>query len=205
MSARINYVDRSRNRRGCAEPADSNGEGLLISAGTADENRCQDDGWDKEKENCGCGRSVDFCETVTLHESFDPCSICSSATGIAYDTSFLGYTVEELTMNASLPCGCSCPVDVYRISLTGAIPYIVNIGKVESGCGEPVCLSVQGSTMVDEVVGYACGGNQPELGDISCCSVIPEIKVAVKPCGCSGKTNVTVYGKFTFSDLPVLC
>jgi len=81
----------------------------------------------------------------------------------------------------------------------------VNIGKVESGCGEPVCLSVQGSTMVDEVVGYACGGNQPELGDISCCSVIPEIKVAVKPCGCSGKTNVTVYGKFTFSDLPVLC
>ncbi len=204
MSARINYVDRNRNRRGGGLPADICGEGEFIPAGTADENRCEEGGRDKDKD-CGCGRSADFCETVTLHESFDPCNICSSSASIAYDTSFLGYTVEELTMTASLPCGCSCPVDVYRISLTGAIPYIVNIGSVESGCGEPVCLSVQGSTMVDEVVGYACGGNEPELGDIACCSVTPEINVSVKPCGCSGKTNVTVYGKFTFSDLPVLC
>ena len=50
-----------------------------------------------------------------------------------------------------------------------------------------------------------CGGNEPELGEISCCSVTPEIRVAVKPCGCSGKTNVTVSGTFSFSDLPVLC
>ena len=207
MSARINYVDRNRNRR-IPVPASEECEGQgFIPAGGAEEN-CGCDvgcGCDRDKEGCGCARSVDFCETVTLHESFDPCNICSSSASIAYDTSFLGYTVEELTMNASLPCGCSCPVDVYRISLTGAIPYIVNIGKVESGCGEPVCLSVQGSTMVDEVVGYACGGNEPELGEISCCSVTPEIHVAVKPCGCSGKTNVTVSGTFSFSDLPVLC
>lgn len=205
MSARINYVDRNRNRRMPVHAAEMCEGQEFIPAGEAEEScRCEEH-CGKNKGECGCARSVDFCETVTLHESFDPCNICGSSASIAYDTSFLGYTVEELTMNASLPCGCSCPVDVYRISLTGAIPYIVNIGKVESGCGEPVCLSVQGSTMVDEVVGYACGGNEPDLGEISCCSVTPEIHVAVKPCGCSGKTNVTVSGSFSFSDLPVLC
>ncbi len=207
MSARINYVDRNRNRRMVHRTEDvCEGQGF-IAAGTADED-CRSEegcGCGRDKMECGCARSVDFCETITLHESFDPCNICSSSASIAYDTSFLGYTVEEQTMKASLPCGCSCPVDVYRISLTGAIPYIVNIGTVESGCGEPVCLSVQGSTMVDEVVGYACGDNEPELGDISCCSITPEINVSVKPCGCSGKTNVTVSGTFSFSDLPVLC
>lgn len=207
MSARINYVDRNRNRRMPPQVSDACEEQSFIAAGTADENcRCEEVcGCNRDTQGCGCARRVDFCETVTLHESFDAGNICSSSASIAYDTSFLGYTLEELTMNASLPCGCSCPVDVYRISLTGAIPYIINVGTVESGCGEPVCLSVQGSTMVDEVVGYACGGNEPELSDISCCSVTPDITVTVKPCGCSGKTNVTVSGTFSFSDLPVLC
>lgn len=198
MSARINYVDRNRNSRMSVPATGVSEEQEFIPEGTAEENCGREEG-------CGCARSVDFCETVTLHESFDPGNICSSSARIAYDTSFLGYTVEDLTMTASLPCGCSCPVDVHRISLTGAIPYIVNIGNVESNCGEHVCLSVQGSTMVDEVVGYACSGSEPDLGDISCCSITPEIRVAVKPCGCSGKTNVTVSGVFRFSDLPVLC
>ena len=206
MSARINYVDRNRARRMHAPAAEACEDRGFIPAGAAEENcGCEEGCGGRDGGECSCARSVDFCETVTLHESFDPCNICSSSASIAYDTSFLGYTLEQMTMDASLPCGCSCPVDVYRISLTGAIPYIVNIGKVESGCGEPVCLSLQGSTMVDEVVGYACGGNEPELGEISCCSVTPEIRVAVKPCGCSGKTNVTVTGTFSFSDLPVLC
>ena len=206
MSARINYVDRNRNRRANSPGQELCQERELIAAGTAQEGCCdQDCGCGREERDRGCGRSVDFCETVTLHESFDAGSICGDSATIAYDTSFLGYTVEELTMNASLPCGCSCPVEVYRISITGAIPYIVNVGKVESCCGEPVCLCVQGSTMVDEVVGYACGGREPDLKDISCCSVTPDIAVKVKPCGCSGKTNVTVSGSFSFSDLPVLC
>ena len=201
MNGKINYADRNRNGRMLQNRAMPCECGEMITAGQAGGDSC---GCSEEKE-CGCARSVDFCETVTLHESFDPSCICGDAATIAYDTSFLGYTVEELSMNASLPCGCSCPVDVYRISLTGAIPYIINVGTVESGCGAPVCLSVQGSTMVDQVVGYACGPAEPELNDITCCSVTPEVNVSIKPCGCSGKTNITVYGKFSFSDLPVLC
>lgn len=205
MSARINYVDRNRNRRMPHQTSDP-GEGQeFIAAGNTEDNECREEGCGCDKKDCGCARSVDFCETVTLHESFDASNICSDSASIAYDTSFLGYTVEELTMNASLPCGCTCPVDVFRISLTGAIPYIVNVGSVESSCGEPVCLAIQGSTMVDEVVGYACGDNEPDLTEISCSSVTPDITVTVKPCGCSGKTNVTVSGTFSFSDLPVLC
>ncbi len=203
MSARINYVDRNRSRRMPAPPAAAGEAQELIAAGAAEGCGCT--GGSGAAESCGCARSVDFCETVTLHESFDASNVCTQSAKIAYDTSFLGYTVEEQTMNASLPCGCSCPVMVYRISLTGAIPYIVNVGQVESGCGDPVCLAIQGSTMVDEVVGYACGDSEPELTEISCCSVTPDITVTVKPCGCSGKTNVTVSGSFSFSNLPVLC
>lgn len=207
MSARINYVDRNLNHRMSPNIPEMEEEREFIAAGTADGECACEDGCerDEERHDCGCRKSVDFCETVTLHESFDASGICDASARIAYDTSFLGYTVEELTMNASLPCGCTCPVDVYRISLTGAIPYIINVGTVESSCGEPVCLAIQGSTMVDEVVGYACGDNEPELTEVSCCSVAPDISVSVKPCGCSGKTNVTVLGKFSFSDLPVLC
>jgi len=198
MSARINYVDRNRRR---SMPCDcSANNSLMVAAGAAG---CDAEGC--EAKECGCRRSVDFCETLTLHESFDASSICSENATIAYDTSFLGYTVEDLTMNAELPCGCSCPVAVQRISLTGAIPYIINVGSVSSGCGSEVCLSVQGSTMVDEVVGYACASSHPDVDDVSCDSVTPSISVEVSPCGCSGKTNVTVKGRFSFSNLPVLC
>lgn len=205
MSARINYVDRNRSRR-MAVPAQNAGEECTLVT-TCDTGICGGDGCgcNNSPTGCGCAKSVDFCETVTLHESFNAGNVCTQSTRIAYDTSFLGYTVEQLTMDASLPCGCSCPVDVYRISLTGAIPYIVNVGQVESGCGDSVCLAIQGSTMVDEVVGYACGDSEPELTDISCASVTPNIDVTVKSCGCSGKTNVTVSGTFSFSNLPVLC
>jgi hypothetical protein len=109
-----------------------------------------------------------------------------------------------MTMSAQLPCGGCCPVQVYRISLTGAIPYIINVGSVKSGCGCSVCLSVSGSTMVDEVVGYACGGSEPDLTELSCGSVTPSVNVSTEQCGCSGKTNVTVYGCFEFSNLPSL-
>ena len=74
----------------------------------------------------------------------------------------------------------------------------------KSGCGSSVCLSVSGSTMVDEVVGYACGGSEPDLTELSCGSVTPSVNVSTEQCGCSGKTNVTVYGCFEFSNLPSL-
>lgn len=151
-----------------------------------------------------CSRCVDFCETLTLHESFNPSGVTVDCARIAYDTSFLGYTVEELTMDAALPCGGCCPVPVQRISLTGAIPYIISVGPVTSGCGCPVDLSIQGSTMVDEVVGYACGGCDPNLNAITCSNVTPCIQVSVEPCGCSDKTNITVCGRFTFNQLPAL-
>lgn len=198
MSARINYVERNRRRNmPCERP---HHDQSTVSAGAAAEEGAE------HHHECECRRSVDFCETLTLHESFDASAVCSESATIAYDTSFLGYTVEELTMNAELPCGCSCPVAVQRISLTGAIPYIINVGSVSSGCGDDVSLSIQGSTMVDEVVGYTCETNDPELEEVSCENVTPCIdEVDVSPCGCSGKTNVTVKGRFVFSNLPVLC
>ena len=88
-------------------------------------------------------------------------------------------------MSAQLPCGGCCPVQVYRISLTGAIPYIINVGSVKSGCGSSVCLSVSGGTMVDEVVGYA-GGSEPDLTELSCGSVTPSVNVSTEQCSCHG-------------------
>ena len=109
-------------------------------------------------------------------------------------------------MNASLPCGGYCPVCVQRISLTGAIPYIVSIGPVVSSCGCPVNLSIQGSAMVNVVVGYTCSSaGEPDLDTLSCRNVEPSIRLDVTPCGCSGKTNITVYGQFFFPNLPALC
>ncbi|MEA5060052.1 MAG: hypothetical protein EOM66_07415 [Clostridia bacterium] len=151
-----------------------------------------------------CPRSVAFCETLTLHESFDASCITEESARIAYDTSFLGYTVEELTMSATLPCGGTCPVPVQRVTLTGAIPYLISVGPVSSGCGSQVDLCIQGSTMVDEVVGYACGSSDPDLSAVTCSNVTPSLRVSVTPCGCSDKTNVTVCGKFTFNNLPPL-
>ncbi len=212
MSARINYANRDFPNRPSAAPAEDTGrtcgEPIAASANTPAGCGCSSE----NDSACGCGcesctpcsRSVNFCETITLHESFDASDVCSSTAKIAYDTSFLGYTVEEMTMSAQLPCGGCCPVQVYRISLTGAIPYIINVGSVKSGCGSSVCLSVSGSTMVDEVVGYACGGSEPDLTELSCGSVTPSVNVSTEQCGCSGKTNVTVYGCFEFSNLPSL-
>ncbi len=210
MSARINYVNRSSHGRAASAPSSGNagcGCGEPIPAAAAGCSGCASadiPSCSCEDTPSSCSRSVNFCETVTLHESFDPSDISSSTAKIAYDTSFLGYTVEEQTMSAQLPCGGSCPVQVYRISLTGAIPYIINVGSVSSGCGSGVCLSISGSTMVDEVVGYACGGSEPDLTELSCGSVTPSISVATEKCGCSEKTNVMVYGCFSFSNLPSL-
>ena len=212
MSARINYANRDFPNRPAAAPAEDTGrtcsEPIAASANTPAGCDCSsepDSACSCGCESCTpCSRSVNFCETITLHESFDASDVCSSTAKIAYDTSFLGYTVEEMTMSAQLPCGGCCPVQVYRISLTGAIPYIINVGSVKSGCGSSVCLSVSGSTMVDEVVGYACGGSEPDLTELSCGSVTPSVNVSTEQCGCSGKTNVTVYGCFEFSNLPSL-
>jgi len=185
MSARINYVNRRAPVRAEA-----------TSAG------CECDCAVKCSDEC-CPRCVNLCETLTLHESFDASGIAADCARIAYDVSFLGYTVEELTMDAELPCGGTCPVDVYRVSLTGAIPYVISVGTVTSGCGSAVDLSVEGSTMVDEVVGYVCGGNEPDLSELCCCDVTPDISVSTEQCGCSGKTNVKICGTFTFK-LPSL-
>lgn len=153
MSARINYANRDFPNRPSAAPAEDTGrtcsEPIAASANTPAGCDCSsepDSACSCGCESCTpCSRSVNFCETITLHESFDASDVCSSTAKIAYDTSFLGYTVEEMTMSAQLPCGGCCPVQVYRISLTGAIPYIINVGSVKSGCGCSVCLSVSGN------------------------------------------------------------
>ena len=158
--------------------------------------------------NCGCecgarARGVEICETMTLHESFDPCAVCANSATIAYDTSFLGYTVEQERVNVTLPFGGNVCVNVAKVSLTGAIPYIINVGPICSSCGSPVTCSLQGSTMVDEVIGYVCEGNDPGLCDISCSNVIPSLEVQVEKCG-AGKSNIVVRGMFNFVNLPEL-
>ena len=190
MSARINYGDRHQTNS--AENA------AVATSAPERECPCCD-----PQNGCHrpCSRCVEFCETVTLHEMFTA-NISPSSTRIAYDTSFLGYTVEEETVHAKLPCGGSCPVTVYKVSLTGAIPYIINCGTVTSGCGSPCLLSIQGSVMVDEPVGYAC--DEPDLTELSCSNVTPHVEVLSEQCGCSEKTNITCCGTFTFSNLPAL-
>lgn len=149
-----------------------------------------------------CDLRAEFCETITLHESFDASNISPGSIRIAYDTDFLGYTLEETCMEAKLPCGGSCPVDVMKVSLTGAIPYLISAGPVSSGCGSGACLSCQGTCMVDEVIGYLCGGEDPDLETLGCASVTPQVNIDVDRCECSDKTNVTFRGNFTFSNLP---
>lgn len=149
-----------------------------------------------------CTRCVEFCETMTLNAPFNPSGINAECARIAYDPRFLGYTVEPETVQAELPCGGCCPVDVYRIGLTGAIPYIIDVGPVSSECGSPVRLSCTGNVMVDEMIGYICGGDEPELTELDCGNVKPNVRVSVSRCGASDNTNVTVYGTFCFSGLP---
>ncbi len=159
------------------------------------------------EDGCSCGnrcctRSVEFCETMTLNGSFDAGEITEDCARIAYDPSYLGYTVEPETVQATLPCGGTCPVDVYKVGFAGAIPYIVDLGPVSSACGTPVRMSVFGNVMVEEFIGYICGSEEPELTELRCNNITPEIKVAVSDCGNSENTNITVYGTFSFSGLP---
>ena len=117
MSARINYANRDFPNRPSAAPAEDTGrtcsEPIAASANTPAGCDCSsepDSACSCGCESCTpCSRSVNFCETITLHESFDASDVCSSTAKIAYDTSFLGYTVEEMTMSAQLPCGGCCP------------------------------------------------------------------------------------------------
>jgi hypothetical protein len=143
-----------------------------------------------------------FCETVTLHESLDASNITPASIRIAYDTDFLGYTLEELSMDAKLPCGGSCPIDVLRVTLTGAIPFIISAGPVTSGCGAGTALSCQGVCMVDEFIGYLCNDEEPDLESLGCASVSPTVDIDVEKCECTKNTNVTFHGAFTFSNLP---
>lgn len=179
--------------------------GAAEAMGNSGENR--EDADFLQGRPCGrpCPPSVPFCETLTLHESFDASCITEEGAHIAYDTRFLGYTVEETTMKAALSCGGYCMVPVQRIMLTGAIPYLISIGPVRASCGDPVNLCIQGSTLVDEVVGYICAGeDDPELDALDCNNVVPCLCVSTEPCGCSDKTNVTVCGRFVLHNLPVL-
>ncbi len=148
-----------------------------------------------------CKRSVAFCETFTLHESFDACGINPDTARIAYDTSLLSYSVETITMPVMLPCGCQCQVPVQRLTLTGAIPYIMSVGTVSSTCGGEVSVCVQGNAAVDEVVRYLCGDEEPDLDPLSCDNVLPRLFVSTEPCGCSDKTNITFCGRFIFQGI----
>lgn len=157
----------------------------------------------RTKHFCGdrCKRSVAFCETFTLHESFNACGINPDTARIAYDTSLLCYSVESLTMPVMLPCGCQCQVPVQRLTLTGAIPYLISVGTVSSTCGGEVSVCVQGSAAVNEVVRYICGDEDPEMDDLCCDNVKPCLFVSTEPCGCSDKTNITFCGRFIFQDI----
>lgn len=183
-----------------------NAGSVLLSAGSAcactdaNDTPC---GCGNERDcGCRCERSVEFCETLTLHESFDASAITCTCANIAYDTSFLGYTVEPATVQATLPGGGCCPINVFMVSLTGAIPYIIDVGPVSSGCGCPVRLSLPGSVMVDESIGYTCGDAEPDLTELTCGSVTPHIHTEISDCGCSARTNITVHGSFCFTGLP---
>lgn len=151
----------------------------------------------------GCASlTAPFCETVTLHESFDASCLSPSCVRICYDTNFLGYTLDEYSVQAQLPGGGCCPVDVLRVSLTGAIPYLISAGPIRSSCGDDTTISCQGVCMVDQVIGYLCNEEDPDLESLDCGNVTPTVDVDVDRCGCSGKTNLTFRGVFTFSDLP---
>ncbi len=199
QNTRISYSRNNANSgRGSGRP---NAQARPQNAAENFENGSTDGG------GCGCSQKcgdlkAPFCETVTLHESFDARNITPSSIRICYDTDYLGYTLEELSMDAKLPCGGSCPIDVYRVSLTGAIPYMISAGPVTSGCGSGTCLSCQGVCMVDEFIGYLCNDEEPDLETLGCASVTPTVDIDVERCDCSNNTNVTFRGVFTFSDLP---
>ncbi len=208
MNTRINYGKNSGRpvnaQRVPYKPSGGAGARVATEAAevlNATQNGTEEGGCRKCRPCCG-KRRAEFCETITLHESFDASDICPSSVRICYDTNFLGYTLEELSMEAKLPCGGSCPIDVYRVSLTGAIPYLVSTGPVTSGCGDGVCLSCQGTCMVDEMIGYLCGDEEPDLATLDCMSVTPTVNVSTEKCGCSNQTNVTFHGVFTFTNLP---
>ena len=157
----------------------------------------------RDENFCGdpCKRSVAFCETFTLHEAFDASCIDPANARIAYDTSFLCHSVETVTMPALLPCGCQCQVPVQRLTITGAIPYLISVGPVTSQCGGEASISVQGNAAVDEVVRYICGEDEPEVSPLTCEDVTCCLFVSAEPCGCSDKTNVTLCGRFIFQDV----
>lgn len=162
-----------------------------------------------EKENC-CGKrppqgdiTVRFCETITLHDSFSVQGVADQSASIAYDTDYIGYVIDHSTMNAQLPCGGTCPVNVYRISLIGAVPYIVSAGPVSGAQGVPIPVGAQGCAMVNQVVGYACG-DAPEMPVIRHGDVSASVEVETAPCGHANKTMLTFKGVFTIS-VPADC
>lgn len=161
----------------------------------------------QEESGCSCrhrccARSVEFCETMTVNSPFNASNIKEDCARIAYDAGYLGYTVEPETVQAELPCGGTCPVDVFKIGLSGAIPYVIDVGPITADCGMPVCMSCFGNVMVDEFIGYICGSEEPELTELNCSNVTPSIQVAISDCRNSDNTNITVYGTFSFSGLP---
>ncbi len=147
--------------------------------------------------------AIRFCETITLHESFSVQGVTAQSACIAYDTDYIGYVIDRSTMNAQLPCGGTCPVNVYRINLIGAIPYIVSAGPVSSAQGVPVPVGAQGCAIVNQVVGYACG-DAPEIPVIRYGDVSASVEVEPAPCGHANKTTLTFKGVFTIS-IPAEC
>lgn len=156
--------------------------------------------WDKEK--CRIDDTIEFCQTITLDQSFCADEICEKNVKIAYDTEFLGFTVEESNMKADLPCGICCDVKVQKITLAGAIPYIVCVGPVSSRCGDCVDVCATGCATADQFIGYVCHGKKLDLDPISCCNVkVEDIDVKLHKCGESKNTNVQISGKFKLVGL----
>lgn len=205
MATRINYQYPRRQNGEMGYPMQPMGaarrdEHFITFAENEDEGaECSDCAYCSQCERC-----VSFCETVTVHDSFDIHEVNSSTANIAYDTDFLGYTLDYVSMEAKLPYGSSCQVDVYRVSINGAIPYIVSMGPVRSNSGSNVNISVSGVCMVDEVIGYVCGDVEPEFSELEKNNVIANMDVSVEECGRSDCKNITVHGTFCFSNLPIL-
>jgi len=167
------------------------------------ERTCEEACERSEEKDCEnqCCRCVRFCEVLSLPAGFDASGICEDSASIAYNPAFLAYSMEPVEMDVDLPCGGCCKIELNRLSLSGAIPYIVSVGPVTGTCGDSVCLSVSGVAMVDVALGYACGEEAAETELISCENISTEVQVERECCGENGGVNLIIKGSFCLNNL----
>jgi len=104
-------------------------------------------------------------------------------------------------MDLALPCGGSCPVELYRISLCGVIPYMLSVGPIKGRCGDAVCLSTSGLVTVDLDLGYLCEAPGAQWKEIGCENITACTELILPESGCKTGRNLLVKGSFCFSGL----